>query len=89
MFTMRAIIKNFRRGRNRTRSNQLVLDIAKITSARDAYRMIGRKVLITLPAGKKLIGKIISTHGSKGRVRAHFQKGLPGDALGVKAVISD
>ncbi|WP_054840595.1 50S ribosomal protein L35ae [Thermococcus sp. JCM 11816] len=47
-----------------------------------AARLIGRKVVWRTPTGRKLIGKIVRTHGTRGEVKAVFKPGLPGQALG-------
>ena len=49
-------------------------------SREEAGKFVGKQVIWTSPAGKKITGKISSAHGNKGLVRAIFERGLPGQA---------
>ena len=76
------------RGSRRTRTfNHIILNISSITSAEKAKALENKKVIWKSPAGKEIAGKIIKPHGNKGAVRAIFEKGLPGQALGTKVQI--
>lgn len=83
---MEATIENFRRGRHTQTTNQLILKVENIDKAK-AGSLIGKKVIWKSPAGKEIKGEIKATHGSKGAVRALFEKGIPGQAIGQKATI--
>ena len=49
---------------------------------------VGRKVVYTTNAGKKLVGAILRLHGRNGVVQARFRRGLPSKAVGqVVAII--
>lgn len=77
---------HFRQSRYKVHSHQMVLKAAD--SAEDAQKMIGKEVVWTSPAGKKISGKISALHGRKGNVRVIFtEKGLPGQALGQKVKV--
>jgi large subunit ribosomal protein L35Ae len=54
----------------------------------DAEKLVGKEVVWTSPAGKKIAGKISSCHGNKGLVRAIFERGLPGQAANTEVVLS-
>ena len=43
--------------------------------------MAGKEVLWKSSAGKETKGKITDAHGTKGLVRAIFERGLPGQAI--------
>ena len=76
------------RGSRRTRTmNHMIIQVANITSAEKAKALENKKVIWKSPAGKEIAGKIIKPHGNKGAVRAIFEKGLPGQALGNKVQI--
>jgi len=75
------IIVNYRVGPKTQRSKECLVKFPNVNSAKDASRLIGRKV--AWPAEeKRIIGKIVATHGTKGLVRVRFRRGVPGQALG-------
>lgn len=76
---MKAKVVQFRRGRKRYKPRHFILDVSAKTRE-EAEKFIGKEVVWTSPAGKKIKGKIASAHGNKGLVRAIFEKGLPGQA---------
>jgi large subunit ribosomal protein L35Ae len=47
----------------------------------EAKKLAGKTVIWKSPAGKIIEGKISSSHGNKGLVRAIFERGLPGQAM--------
>ena len=83
---MEAIIHNFRRGRHTQTTNQMIL-VAEGLDKEKAKALVGKKVSWKSPAGKEIIGEIRAAHGSKGAVRALFEKGMPGQAIGSKVII--
>ena len=74
-----AKIIQFRRGLKRIHEKHYIIDV-DVKSREEAGKFVGKQVIWTSPAGKKIIGKISSAHGNKGLVRAIFEKGLPGQA---------
>lgn len=74
-----AKIVQFRRGLKRIHEKHYIIDV-DVKSREEAGKFVGKQVIWTSPAGKKIIGKISSAHGNKGMVRAIFEKGLPGQA---------
>jgi large subunit ribosomal protein L35Ae len=77
-----AIFVNYRQGMFRQSTSNVLVRIPEMSTASSASKYIGRKVIWQSQTGKKLIGKIISTHGQGGVLLARFRKGLPGQALG-------
>ncbi len=71
----------FRRGRHTVHEKHFLIEIDKLKNKKDAEPFVGKEVSWKSPAGKIIRGKISSAHGSKGVVRAIFEKGLPGQAL--------
>lgn len=78
---MKATVSSFRRGKQTQRPRHFILEVAGITDKDKALKLIGKDVSWKSPAGKELKGKITSTHGNKGQVRAVFEIGLPGQAI--------
>jgi len=76
---MKAKVIQFRRGLKRIHERHYILDIGA-KSRDEASKFVGKEVIWTSPAGKKIKGKISSAHGNKGKIRAIFEKGLPGQA---------
>jgi large subunit ribosomal protein L35Ae len=74
-----AKVIQFRRGLKRIHEKHYLLDV-EAKSRDEASKFVGKQVIWTSPAGKKIKGKISSAHGNKGLVRAIFEKGLPGQA---------
>ena len=80
---MEGIIINYRRGRKTQTTNQMIISIPKVDKKK-AESLVGKEVVYTCEGkDKKTIkGKISSAHGNKGAVRAIFEKGMPGQAIG-------
>ncbi len=76
---MKAKVIQFRRGLKRIHERHFILDVG-VKNREEAEKFVGKEVVWTSPAGKKIKGKISSAHGNKGLVRAIFEKGLPGQA---------
>lgn len=68
-------------------SNQVVVLPEGISKKDTAEKLVNKKVLWTSPKGKVISGKISAVHGRNGAVRAIFEKGLPGQALGKDVLI--
>jgi large subunit ribosomal protein L35Ae len=84
---MDAVVVNYRGGKRTQNNRQMVLKPAESNNREEAAKLVGRKVEWNTPSGKKLSGEITRPHGNKGAVIAAFEKGLPGQALGMKATI--
>ena len=84
---MEAVISNFRLGRHTKSNNQMVLLVKGIENKEKAKALISKKVTWKSPSGKEITGKISGLHGNNGAVRAIFEKGMPGQAIGQKVNI--
>ena len=84
---MEAIIINFRRGRHTQTPSHAILEVAKVETKADSAKLLGKNIVWTSPAGKQIKGIIKAQHGTKGGLRAIFERGLPGQAIGTKAKI--
>ena len=85
---MEAKIVSFRRGRHTMYGNQMILDTGM--NSEKANELVGKKVTWTSPGKEKkeIKGEVRSLHGKKGRVRVLFEKGMPGQSVNTKVVIS-
>ena len=70
-------------------TSHLIVELDGVSSKGEAASFIGKKISFETPSGKNILGTITSTHGSNGRIKAVFRKGVPGQALGMKANISN
>jgi len=83
---MKAQITSFRGAyKNQKASNQVIVRAADSKEA--AEKLVDKKILWLSPKGKEIAGKVSAVHGGKGAVRAIFEKGLPGQAIGTDAEI--
>lgn len=84
---MEGLIVSFRRGKRTMYGNQIIIDFG--LNKDKAKSLIGKKVTWTSPGkNKKIIkGEIRNLHGAKGKVRALFEKGLPGQSINTKVKI--
>jgi len=80
---MKGIVIQFRRGRHTIHERHFLLDFGFKTKE-EASKSKGKEVEWKSPAGKLIRGKISSSHGNSGLVRAIFEKGLPGQAIGTE-----
>jgi large subunit ribosomal protein L35Ae len=77
----------FRRGRKTIHERHFLIEIDNVSKKEEAQKFVGKSVIWKSPAGKEINGKIASTHGNKGVVRAIFEIGLPGQAITTKVEI--
>jgi large subunit ribosomal protein L35Ae len=75
------IIVNYRVGIGTQNPKECLIQFAHINSVSLAGQLVNRKV-VWKQGNTKLVGKIAGLHGKKGVVKAKFQKGVPGQALG-------
>ena len=80
-------VVQFRRGRHTIHERHFLIEIEGTKTREDASKFVGKEVEWKSPAGKIIKGKISSAHGNNGVVRAIFEKGLPGQAVGMEVEI--
>lgn len=87
---MDAIIVNYRRGRKTQKTNQMIILLPNVDLDK-AKTLVGKEVVYTCEGKlkKQIIGKVSSTHGSKGALRVLFEKGMPGQAIGEKVEVKN
>jgi large subunit ribosomal protein L35Ae len=83
---MEGVIVNFRGGRHVQYGNQMVISVAG-TDKEKAKALIGKKVVWTNTKGNSITGKVSAVHGNSGAIRAIFEKGMPGQAVGSKVKV--
>jgi len=84
---LRGLVVSFRRGRHTARTNQVIIEVPGVGDRKRASALIGRRVVYVTEGGRKLKGVITAPHGNRGRVRARFERGLPGQIVGKKVDI--
>ncbi|MEM4397683.1 MAG: 50S ribosomal protein L35ae [Candidatus Woesearchaeota archaeon] len=84
---MEATILSYRRGRKTQTTNQAILKIESIETKENAEKLVGKEVVYETETKKEIKGKITSVHGRNGKVRALFEKGLPGQAITQKVKV--
>ena len=84
---MEGVIVNFRGGRHTQTNNQMVIQVNGITTKEKAKSILGKTVTWSSSAKRDIKGKITAEHGAKGAVRALFERGMPGQAVGQKVKI--
>jgi large subunit ribosomal protein L35Ae len=80
----------FRQGRKTQKPRHFLIEIPGIDSREKAAEFANKKV-VWKSTGKEstiISGKISSAHGRNGVVRAIFEKGLPGQAIGTDVEIN-
>jgi large subunit ribosomal protein L35Ae len=85
---MKATIIQFRRGRHRIHERHFLLEVGA-KNREEAGKFSGKEVSWTSPSGKVIKGKISGSHGNSGVIRAIFEKGLPGQAIGQEAEVKE
>lgn len=88
---MKGLILQFRRGKRTYTPRHFLIEVSGTDSREKAAKLVG-KAVAWKSSGKEptiIHGKIASPHGNKGVIRAIFEKGLPGQALGTFVEISD
>ena len=85
-----AKVIQFRRGRKTFKPRHFLIEIEGSKTREDASKFVG-KTAEWKSTGKEptiIKGKISSAHGGNGVVRAIFEKGLPGQAIGTDVEIN-
>ncbi len=86
---MEAHVKSFRRGKNTSYDNQIIVEANGIESKEEAKEHVGKKAVYKTKKGKKIKGKVTNPHGNSGALRVRFNKGAPGQIIGSKIQIEE
>jgi len=87
---VKAMILQFRRGRTTFTPRHFLIEIEGVDSKEKTKDFIGKNVSWVSEGKKPVVinGVIKSAHGNKGVVRAIFEKGLPGQSIGMEVKIN-
>ena len=82
---VKGTVIQFRRGRHVIHERHFILDLG-LKNKTEASKFVGKKVEWESPGKQKKVikGNISSSHGNRGLVRAIFERGLPGQAIGTE-----
>lgn len=85
------IIVNYRRGRKTQTTNQMIILVPGVDSREKAQKLVGKEVIYTCEGktSKQIKGKVTFAHGNSGAVRALFETGMPGQAIGDKIEVKN
>lgn len=78
---MKGKVIQFRRGRHTITERHFLVEVDGVSNRDGAQKLVGKAVEWKSPAGKIILGRVSGAHGSKGVVRAIFERGLPGQAI--------
>ena len=86
---MKATVIQFRQGRKTQKPKHFLIEIPECDSREKAKKYKGKAVEWKSPGklAKVIKGKIAAAHGNNGVVRAIFEIGLPGQAIGTEVNI--
>ena len=86
---MEGKIVGFRRGRRTIYNTQMIIEV-KATNKEKSKELLGKKLVWTAPGKnkKQIRGEIKTTHGNKGLLRVHFERGMPGQSINTAVSIS-
>ena len=87
---MKATVIQFRQGCKTQKPRHFLIEVEGSNSREEASKFVGKSVAWKSTGKEPTIinGKISSAHGNKGVVRAIFEKGLPGQAIGTEVEIN-
>ncbi|MFH1174814.1 MAG: 50S ribosomal protein L35ae [archaeon] len=84
---MNGVIVNYRRNRHTQTPTHIIIKVEGVAKRDEAKKLVGKSVVWN--TGKKdMKGKIAAAHGNTGAVRAIFETGLPGQAIGQKVALN-
>jgi len=84
---MEGVIVNYRQGKTTQKNNHMVIMVNGVDKRDKAMALVSKKVIWTNTKGNSISGTIAAAHGNKGAVRAIFERGMPGQAVGNKVKI--
>lgn len=67
----------------------MIIVVEGVDNKEKAASLAGKKVVYKTEGktGKEIVGKVAASHGNSGAVRAIFETGMPGQAIGKKVLI--
>ena len=86
---MKGTIIGYKGSHHTMSGNQMIVEVKGLKKKQEANKLVGKKAVFTTSGGRKIIGKVASTHGNNGAIRVRFRKGMPGQAIGQKIEIAE
>ena len=86
---VKGLVIQFRRGKRTITPRHFLIEVPNVNSKEKALKFIGKSVEWKSPGkeAKIISGKVAAAHGNKGVIRAIFERGLPGQAIGTEVEI--
>ena len=86
---VKGTVIQFRRGRKTYKPKHFLIEIPSCDTKEKAEKFKGKPIEWKSPGKEPKIikGKIASSHGNKGVLRAIFELGLPGQAIGTNVEV--
>lgn len=86
---MEGTIVNYRGSRRVKKGNHMIIVVEGVDNKEKASSLAGKKVVYKTEGkkDKKITGKVAAAHGNSGAIRAIFETGMPGQAIGKKVLI--
>lgn len=68
----------------------MIVEAPDCNTKEKASQFVSKTLVWTSPGKlkKQIKGTIKTTHGNKGLLRVHFEKGMPGQSINTKVIIS-
>ena len=87
---VKGTVIQFRRGRKTFKPRHFLIEVASCDSKEKAEKYVGKSVSWKSDGKepKTITGKVSSSHGNNGVLRAIFEKGLPGQSIGTEVDIN-
>jgi large subunit ribosomal protein L35Ae len=85
---MEGVIVNYRMGRHHQKDNHMIVSVKGIETRVEAEKLVSKEVVFKTEKGNEIKGKVASAHGNKGALRVIFEKGMPGQSLSKKVLVS-
>jgi ribosomal protein L35AE/L33A len=85
--TLRGVITGPRLGMKSVRKHQYLARFEGVCSREEAARLLlGNKAMCMIGSRRKILGRIVGTHGKNGVVVIRFRKGLPEPSNGLQTI---
>lgn len=85
---MEGKIVSYRRGIKTQQKYQMIVKVKGVENKDKAKTLLNKNVTWKSPGGKEIKGVITNIHGNSGGLRVQFEKGLPGQSVGMNVNIA-
>lgn len=86
---VKGIVVQFRRGKRTYKPRHFLIEVLDVDSREKAEKFVGKKIEWKSSGKEQKIisGEVAAAHGNNGIIRAIFERGLPGQAIGTEVEI--